>query len=93
MLVIKIFGVHTIGVPPGSFIGVGRPDPNDNNIHFPPCNAANIPTYIMNIPEVELFNGVPPNLLPQRFKAAEVPANVPRIQYRSQVTIRRQFNI
>ena len=82
-----------MSVPPGSLIGVGCPDPNNNNIPFPLCNAANLPTYIMNIPEVELFNGVPSNLLPQRFKAVEVPANVPRIQYRSQVTIRRQFNI
>ncbi|UZO04478.1 uncharacterized protein OCT59_024864 [Rhizophagus irregularis] len=58
-----------MGVPPGSFIGVGRPDPNNNNINFPPCNAANIPTYIMNIPGTELYNGVPQNNLPVGFAA------------------------
>ena len=58
-----------MGVPPGIFIGVGSPDPNNNNNNFPPCNAANIPTYTMNIPGTELFDGVPANHLPAGFAA------------------------
>ncbi|PKK59418.1 hypothetical protein RhiirC2_794861 [Rhizophagus irregularis] len=62
--------INQMGVPPGSFIGVGRPDPNNNNNNFPPCNAANLPVYQMNIPGLELFNGVPAHLLPAGFPIA-----------------------
>jgi Uma2 family endonuclease len=61
--------INQMGVPPGSFTGVGRPDPNNNNINFPPCNAANLPDYQMNIPGPELYNGVPANNLPVGFAA------------------------
>jgi hypothetical protein len=54
-------------VSPGNFIGVGHPDPINNNIPFPPCNASGIPTYTMNIPGTELFDGVPANFLPSNF--------------------------
>ncbi|PKY32700.1 hypothetical protein RhiirB3_492772 [Rhizophagus irregularis] len=49
VLTIKIFGKP--------FIGVGHSDPNNNN-KFPPCNAANLPDYQMNIPRPEIFDGV-----------------------------------
>ncbi|CAB5357158.1 unnamed protein product [Rhizophagus irregularis] len=62
--------INKMGVPLGSFIGVGRPDPNNNNNNFPPCNAANLPDYQMNIPGPELFNGVPVNRLPVGFPIA-----------------------
>ncbi|GBC22693.2 hypothetical protein GLOIN_2v1472046 [Rhizophagus irregularis DAOM 181602=DAOM 197198] len=62
--------INKMGVPLGSFIGVGRPDPNNNNNNFSPCNAANLPDYQMNIPGLELFNGVPVNRLPVGFPIA-----------------------
>ncbi|RGB27649.1 hypothetical protein C1646_798425 [Rhizophagus diaphanus] len=62
--------INQMGVPPGNFIGVGRPDPNNNNNNFPPCNVANLPDYQMNIPGSELFNGVPANRLPAGFHIA-----------------------
>jgi hypothetical protein len=62
--------INQMGVPPSSFIGVGRPDPNNNNNNFPSCNAANLPNYQMNIPGPELFDGVPVNRLPAGFPIA-----------------------
>jgi hypothetical protein len=56
-----------MGVPIANFIGVGLPDPNNNNNPFPPCNVAGIPIYTMNIPGTELFDGVPANSLPPNF--------------------------
>ncbi|CAB4479885.1 hypothetical protein RhiirA1_495313 [Rhizophagus irregularis] len=61
--------INQMGVPPGSFTGVGRPDPNNNNNNFPPCNAPNLPDYQMNIPGPELYNGVPVHRLPPGFAA------------------------
>jgi Uma2 family endonuclease len=52
--------LNEMGVLPGNFIGVGRPN-------FPLCNAANLPAYQMNIPGPEIFDGVPANLLPAGF--------------------------
>ncbi|RGB43215.1 hypothetical protein C1646_750123 [Rhizophagus diaphanus] len=54
-------------VPPDCFVGIGCSDSNNNN--FPPCNAANISTYIMNISGTELCNRVPQNQLPVEFAA------------------------
>ncbi|CAB4482571.1 hypothetical protein RhiirA1_493340 [Rhizophagus irregularis] len=62
--------INKMGVSLGSFIGVGRPDPNNNNNNFPSCNAANLPDYQMSIPGPELFNGVPVNRLPVGFPIA-----------------------
>jgi hypothetical protein len=62
--------INQMGVPPGSFIGVWRPDPNKNYNNFPPCNAANLPDYQMNVPGPELFNGIPINRLPAGFPIA-----------------------
>lgn len=56
-----------MGVPLGSPISVGLPDPNNNNIPFSPCSAPGTPMYTMNIPGAELFDGVPPNNLPPNF--------------------------
>ncbi|RGB28627.1 hypothetical protein C1646_673096 [Rhizophagus diaphanus] len=61
--------INQMGVPPGSFTGVGRPDPINNNNNFSSCNAPNLPDYQMNIPGPELFNGVPAYLLPAEFAA------------------------
>jgi Uma2 family endonuclease len=47
--------INQMGVPPGSFIGVGRSDPNNDNNNFSPCNAANLSDYQMNIPGTELI--------------------------------------
>ncbi|GBB89479.1 hypothetical protein RclHR1_16180005 [Rhizophagus clarus] len=80
--------IQQMNVPPGSFVGVGRPDPNNNNNNFPPCNAANIPTYTMNIPGTELFDGVPANHLPAGFAAG---FNLDL--YELQVVVREALNI
>ncbi|RIA95497.1 hypothetical protein C1645_816579 [Glomus cerebriforme] len=71
---------------PDNFIGVGCTDPNNNN--YPPCNMANIPTYLMNISGVKLFNGVSPNLRPTGFA---VGFNLDL--WELQDTIRKIFNI
>ncbi|RGB39848.1 hypothetical protein C1646_688893 [Rhizophagus diaphanus] len=80
--------INSIGVLPGNLIGVGFTDPNNNNNNYPPCNAANIPTYLLNIPGPELFNGVPANLRPVGFAAG---FNLDL--WELQVVIRRKLNI
>ena len=63
-------------------------DPNNNNNNFPPCNMAGMPAYTINIPGVELFDGVPQNLLPQGF-AAGFDLDL----WELQVVVREFFNI
>ncbi|RGB28628.1 hypothetical protein C1646_796811 [Rhizophagus diaphanus] len=70
--------INQMGVPLGSFIGVGRPNPNNNNNNFPSCNTANLPIYQMNIPGPKLFNGVPAYLLPIGFPIA---SNIPPVGF------------
>jgi hypothetical protein len=91
--------INQMGIPPGSFIGVGRPDPNNNNNNFPPCNAANLPDYQMNIPWPEIFDGVQAHLLPAGFP---IVPNTPLAGFAAgfnldlwevQDTVRRQLRI
>ncbi len=72
-----------MGVPPNNFIGVGRhTDGND----YLACSRAGIPTYIMNIPAAELFDG-DPNV------PAEVANGFDLDLWKLQVTVRDEFNI
>ncbi|CAI2164465.1 14070_t:CDS:2 [Funneliformis geosporum] len=52
--------INTMNVPHNNFIGVGR---TANGVNCPPCNMTEIPTYKMNIPAAELFDG-DPNTIP-----------------------------
>ncbi|RIA96225.1 hypothetical protein C1645_872197 [Glomus cerebriforme] len=65
--------LNRMGVPAANFTGVGRSDRNNNP--FPPCNGPIVPIYLLNIPGTILFDGVPPNLLPQNqgFNATGAP--------------------
>ncbi|CAB4482606.1 hypothetical protein RhiirA5_502042 [Rhizophagus irregularis] len=64
---IENFILLDMGTPIANYIGVGIPDPNNHNLPFPPCNAAGIPIYTMNIPGTELYDGVPVGNLPPNF--------------------------
>ena len=48
---------NNMRVPRHLFTGVGLVDVNNNP--FPPCTMAGMPTYQMNIPATELFDGDP----------------------------------
>ncbi|EXX54455.1 uncharacterized protein OCT59_021411 [Rhizophagus irregularis] len=82
------FIILDMKTPIANFIGFGLPDPNNNNIPFPSCNAAGIPTYIMNIPGTELFDRVPAIYLSPNFNLG---CNIDL--WELQTTIRRHLRI